>query len=484
MACVQQRIDTAHWLNRIMRCSGGLAAPRFNCVFDQQNRVFSRYAHQHDQPDQRRHRKAFTANQQRSKRTAKRQRKRRQNSERVQKVFEQQHQHDVNTQHRCQHGQGKTGKQFAHHFGISNNHLLDACWQIFKRRQIIDGFGHVAQRQTRQFDFKLHIARAVKPVYHRGATGQLNGGNLAEHDRTPGAGAGHHQALQRGQVFTRVIRQAHHDRHLALRQVEFGQRRIEITDCGNAHRFANRGAGHTQVSHAGKVGAHRQFRAHQRCARRYRAQASNGAQFFFQRSGGCAECDRVFTGQRQHKLFTRTAQADFAAHAGQVFKRFANVVFNALLARPFAALGQQNGQRGLARFSRTAGRKRVTTSCASAHRGVHRLHMRNLADQQPSGFGSSLGLCQPGAGRQLQIDLRLRVVVRRNEARGQQRNQKERADKENASCHHRDPAVLQTPAAGAHVPGHQFAVLRVVLFGQRLQNISRHHGGKHARNYQ
>ena len=42
--------------------------------------------------------------------------------------------------------------------------------------------------------------------------------------------------------------------------------RIVVTHGGNAQGFANRGAGHAKVCHAGKVGSYRQFRLHQGCA--------------------------------------------------------------------------------------------------------------------------------------------------------------------------------------------------------------------------
>ena len=63
----------------------------------------------------------------------------------MQKVLEQQHQHNVDTQHRRQHGQAKTGKQLAHDFSIANHHLLDASRQVFQGWQLVDRLGHIAQ---------------------------------------------------------------------------------------------------------------------------------------------------------------------------------------------------------------------------------------------------------------------------------------------------------------------------------------------------
>ena len=68
---------------------GGFAAPRLYRVLHQQNRVFGGDAHEHDQANQRRHRKALVRDEQADKRAAQRQRQRRQNRDGVQKAFEQ-----------------------------------------------------------------------------------------------------------------------------------------------------------------------------------------------------------------------------------------------------------------------------------------------------------------------------------------------------------------------------------------------------------
>ena len=59
----------------------------------------------------------------------------------------------------------------------------------------------------------------------------------------------------------------------------------------------------------------------------------------------------------------------------QLFKRFAYVVFNALLAWALAALSQQNSERGLARFSHAAGCKWVATRSESMINDHHAREM-------------------------------------------------------------------------------------------------------------
>jgi hypothetical protein len=107
-----------------------VVAARDDGVLHQQNRVLGGNAHQHDQPDQRRHGKALVGNQQPHERATQRQRQRRQDGERVQEVLEQQHQHDVDAQHAGEHGQAEAGKQLAHHLGIAQRHLFHAGRQV------------------------------------------------------------------------------------------------------------------------------------------------------------------------------------------------------------------------------------------------------------------------------------------------------------------------------------------------------------------
>ena len=132
----------------------------------------------------------------------------------MQEVFEEQHQHDVNTQHGRQHGQAKTGEQLGHDFSIADADLFDVGGHVDDGRQFVDQHGHIAQRQARQLNFKLHIARAVKAVNLGWAARQLQRGHLAEHDRT--LGTWHHQALQRRQIASRIVGQAHNNRDLPL----------------------------------------------------------------------------------------------------------------------------------------------------------------------------------------------------------------------------------------------------------------------------
>ena len=109
--------------------------------------------------------------------------------------------------------------------------------------------------------------------------------------------------------------------------------------------------------------------------------------------------------------------------------------------------------------------------------------MLDLRQKLARGLGRDQRVGQLAAGRQLQVDLGLAVVIRRNEPGGEQRYQHQRAHKKPTRCQGRPPAVLQTPAAGAHVPAHHGAVFLGVV-NDGLEQIRRHHGREHARHHQ
>ena len=87
-------------------------------------------------------------------------------------------------------------------------------------------------------------------------------------------------------------------------------------------------------------------------------------------------------------------------------------------------------------------RKRVRAGGTAADRGVDTFHMRDFSQQQTRRFRRIPGLRQCGAGWQLQVDLGLGVVIGRNEALGQQRDQHQGADKKRRCGAHGEPAVL------------------------------------------
>ena len=134
MASIHQRLQPTHMV----------IAPRHDGVFDQQNRVLGGDAHQHDEPDQRRHRKTLLRKQQADERATQRQRQGAQYGDRVQKVLEQQHQYDVDAQHTGQHRQAEAGEQFTHHLGVANLHHFDARGQLFDGWQLCHRSSHIA----------------------------------------------------------------------------------------------------------------------------------------------------------------------------------------------------------------------------------------------------------------------------------------------------------------------------------------------------
>ena len=78
--------------------------------------------------------------------------------------------------------------------------------------------------------------------------------------------------------------------------------------------------------------------------------------------------------------------------------------------------------------------------------------------------------------------LGLRVVVWRDEARGQQRDECEQTHKERNGGGEGDPAVLDAPRGPAQVGAHPARV--VVGADDGLQDVRRHHGREHPRHHQ
>ena len=191
---------------------------------------------------------------------------------------------------------------------------------------------------------------------------------------------------------------------------------------------------------------------------------------------------RVFTLQDQLVLFTGAAQAHLEPCARQFSQRGAHVALNDLLARALATLVQNHRQSGFAHFSRTAALEGVRPYCAPANGGVDAGNVFHATQQAACALGSGAGLGQGAARWQFHIHLRLRVVVRRNEAAGNQGHQKQRADKE-ADCHrHGDPAVVQRPAGNAQVQRHPHGLFMHV--GGGFHDVGRHHRCEQTRHQQ
>ena len=108
--------------------------------------------------------------------------------------------------------------------------------------------------------------------------------------------------------------------------------------------------------------------------------------------------------------------------------------------------------------------------------------MRDLGHQFTSPLGRRPRLSKRRTGRQLDMDLGLRVVVRRDEPGGQQRDQQDRSDEERGRGQHRDQAMLEAPRREVHVGAHQPAVRRRLAGG--LEDVGRHHRREHARDQQ
>ena len=320
-------------------------------------------------------------------------------------VFEQEHQHDVDTQHASQHGQAEARHHFSLHLGIANLHLLHTGWQIHDAGQLGYRRRHFAQRHARQFYLEVDITHPVQAAHHRRPARHLEAGNLAEHHRP--FDARHHQAAQQFQVLARRSVELDHNGNLTLAQVEFGQRRLVIAHSGDAQGLGNSAASNAHFGSLGKVGPDGDFSAGQAGTGADVAQASDLAQVFFYRCGRLCQGYWIFALEGQHVFFARATEAHFKTGARQDHQGFAHGAFNGLLARALAALIQQHRKRCLAYLGTGAAHKRVNAHRAATGRGVDAFYMGNFDNQRARLLCRGVGLRQRAARWQLQVNLGL-----------------------------------------------------------------------------
>ena len=401
----------------------------------------------------------------------------------MQKILEQQHQHNVNAQHAGQHRQAKAGKELAHDFGVTDFNHLHARRQVLHAGQGQRDFGHITELQARELHLEVDVAGPVIAANHGRSAGNFQLGDLTQHDGADaGFGAGHVQAFQHAQVLARRAVKPHHNRHLALRQVQLGQRHVKVAERGNAQRVGNGRAGNAQIGGAGKVGPHCDLGADQTGAGSHTAQADDGAQVFFNRQRRRLQQFRVFPGQHQNVLLARGSQAHLDAHTGQRLHGAANLLFDGLFHRAFTARAELDRQRGHARFAGTGRGKRVAAGTATTHRGVNALDLGNLERELARLLRQFHRLRQCCARWQLQVNLGLRVVIGGYEALGQQRHQRHRSGKKDNGRQQGQRPVPQTPGGGAVVQGEPARL--VVSSDDGAQEVGGHHGCQHARHHQ
>ena len=269
-----------------------------------------------------------------------------------------------------------------------------------------------AQSALTQFHFQHHVAVTVEAGDLRRSAVHTDVGHLRQHHRATLAGYG--QAPDRGQVRAHRIGQLHANRHLALRQVELGQRRIVVTGGGHAHRLANAGRRHTQVGGARVVGPHNDFGTHQRGAGIDIAYALEVAQLPLHQLGRLHQGLRVFTLEHQLQFAAGLRRAHVKTRARNLGHASANLGVNVLHALfAIVAVHRANGQHRAARFGCGAGRKRIATG-ATAYRAEDANDMRYVGNLFARLLGDALGLRQGAAGRQFDSDLRLPPVTRRD----------------------------------------------------------------------
>ncbi len=405
--------------------------------------------------------------------------------------MEQQHQHAVNAQHADQHGNAETGKQGLHFLRVAELGNLHAGGQVLQAGQGARLGVHVAQLAAAQLHVQRHVAVAIQPVNLRRAAFHREAGHHAEQHRA--VLARHRQALQSRQVGAHGVGQLDADRHLALRQIEFGQAGVVVARRCHAHGLADAGGRHTEVGGARGIGPHNDLGPHQRGAGADVAHALQGAQFALHFLRARQQGHRVFALQHQLHLDAGIGRADGEAGARDVGQLEPQLRLDVRhRCRPVIAVGGGEREHGAACFGRGAGRKGVAAG-AAANRAEHAFDVRSRHAGRARLLGHRAGLGQRAAGRQLNVDLRLGAVRGRHKAGRQQRHQRDRGDEEEGRSGHGDGAVAQAPAHGRHVVRHQPAVGRLSVGRRRvglrrilvrLQKVGRHHGREQARHHQ
>ena len=99
------------------------------------------------------------------------------------------------------------------------------------------------------------------------------------------------------------------------------------------------------------------------------------------------------------------------------------------------------------------------------------LDLRHRHGGQPRAFGQCARFSQGAAGWQLQVDLRLRPVRRGYKPGGQQRHERDRADKKRGSAQGRGQPVVQAPFDAADVGAHQAPVVCAFIGLSLAQNV-------------
>ena len=238
-----------------------MLTPRHDGVFHQQDRVLGDDAHQHDQPDQRRHGHVVAPQQQGNEGAPQRQRQCRQDGDRMQEALEEQHQHHPDAQHACQHGQGKVAEHVGHQLGIACLLDLHALGQLLDGRQVHHLLLDAAQVLVTQLDGEGDVPVTVTTGNDGRPPTQFQCGHLAQHDRI--TGPCNHDAPQGIQALACRLGQPHHDGYLSCLQIQLGQHLLIIALGGQAQRVADGLRRDAQRRGLGRIGPHDHFRPHQ-----------------------------------------------------------------------------------------------------------------------------------------------------------------------------------------------------------------------------
>ena len=240
------------------------------------------------------------------------------------------------------------------------------------------------------------------------------------------------QARQRSQVGANCVGQFDPDRHLALRQVKFGQAGVVIAGGGHPHCLADGSGRHAEVGGARRVWPNNNLWPHQRGAGLHIAHPPDAAQFSFNPLSGGEQRHRVFALQHQLHFDAGVGRANGKAGTGNVAQLAAQLGFDAGHGdAALVAVAGAQGQHGAPGFWGCAGSKGVAAG-APAYRAEHAFDLGQCKRRQPGLLGDRPGFGQGAAWGELELDLGLAAVCGWHKAGWQQRHQGDGADEKQA----------------------------------------------------
>src|SRR5207248_244277 len=392
----------------------------------QHDRVLGDDAHQHQDADPHRRGELLAGQQQCGDRAADRKRQREQDGDRLQERSEQQHQHRIDHHQAGGDRGGKTFRQFVQAFGVARRAYLDALRQALHDRQFGNLLGGIAQRRrSDEVSRNRRLALAVVSVDAGRALVELDVGNDRERHAAFLAvlAERHTQLLERLQLAARGVFELDADRHQPVAGIEFGERRTDVADGGDADGLRQAFGGDAEPCREIRPWPDAQFGPVERGFRNHVGDDRNPLHLRRQLAGDVADDVAVGAGDdqrdRAQAVFVEKPEADI----GNVLELVADLKLELALGDLATGLRRViDDQRGAAYLERSRRNAAAVDEYAS--------YFRPLAQARHDLLGDLLGVGKLRAGRQFHGEQRARGVLGRQETLRQQRDAPDRGRKD------------------------------------------------------